>query len=132
MGGGGPAETCRTEPSHQRDTACPALPWHCPHGEEAEGLVLALLADPVVPLSSCSGPGLHLWAIAPTRPPLMGTEVATGKTCTLGLRGISEAITDEKKRELVTSSSSESSGLHVRSKGEKRTDMQFSYHHPHY
>lgn len=127
MGGGGPAETCRTEPPRRRDTACLALPGR----EEAEGLILALPADLVLPLRSHGGPGLHLWAIAPMRPLLMG--MAMGKTCTLGSRGISEAITDGKKREMKTSSSSpESSGLHIRSKGEKRTDTQFSCHCPCY
>lgn len=98
MGGGGPAETCCTEPPRRRDTACPALPWPWPSGEEAKGLVLALPADPLLPPRSCGGPGLRLWAIAPTHPLLMGTEAAAGKTCTLGVRGISEAITGGKKR----------------------------------
>ena len=97
MGGGGLAETCCAELPCRQDTACPALPWRCPSGEEAEGLVLAFLADPLLPPRSCGGPGLCLWAIAPTRPLLTGTEAAVGKTCTLGMRGISEAITDEKK-----------------------------------
>lgn len=125
MGGGGSAETCHAERPCRRDTACPALPWRSLSGEEAEGLVLTLPADPLLPPRSRGGPGLRLRGIAPTR--LL--EAAMGKTCTLGMRGTSEATTDEKKREMeIFSSSSESSGLHVRSKGEKRTNMQFSYH----
>lgn len=69
MGGGGPAETCCAEPPRRRDTTCPALPWPWPSGEEAKGLILALLADPLLPPHSCGGPGLRLWAIAPTHPP---------------------------------------------------------------
>lgn len=135
MGGGGPVETCSTKPPHQRDTACPALPWRCPSGEKAEGLVLTLLADPFLPLFSRGGPGLHLWAIAPTRPLLMGMEAVMGKTCTLGTRGISEAITGEKKEKW------KSLLIHLNLHGimyapkEKRgqtTDMEFPYPHLHY
>lgn len=65
-----------------------------------------------------------------THPLLMGTEAAVGKTCTLGVRGISEA--QVKRTRETAASSSESSELHVCSRAEKRTDMQRSYHRPRY
>jgi len=64
---------------------------------EAEGLVLALPADLLLPPRSRCCPGLRLGAIAPTRPLRTGVEVAAAETCTLGMRDISEAITGEKK-----------------------------------
>lgn len=119
MGGGGPAETCRAKPPRRRDTACPVLPSR----EEAKGLILALPADLVLPLRSCGGPDLRLWAIAPMRPLLMG--MATGKTCTLG----SKAITDEKKEKWKPHLHHLNlQGFTYAPKEKKRTDTQFSYH----
>lgn len=93
VGGSGPAESCCAELPCQWDTACTTLPCHCPSREEAEELVLILLSNPFLPPCSCSVPSLRLWAIAPCSS--WGWR-QQGETCTLSMRGTSEAITEEK------------------------------------